>query len=85
MTADAIRDEKVKVSAHLAHSGPRTRSLRGQYGRGFGEGRRGAGYRKEEGVATESRTETFVAAKLFIDNWRWSGTPFYLRTGKRLP
>ncbi len=43
------------------------------------------GYREEEGVPEDSRTETFVAMKLFIDNWRWGGVPFYIRTGKRLP
>jgi len=59
--------------------------VRGQYGAGSGDGETTQGYRKEKGVPPESRTETFVALKLTIDNWRWSGTPFYLRTGKFLP
>jgi glucose-6-phosphate 1-dehydrogenase len=59
-------------------------TVRGQYGAGEANGAKTAGYRKEKGVPPESRTETFAAVKLFVDNWRWSGMPFYLRTGKFL-
>jgi glucose-6-phosphate 1-dehydrogenase len=62
-----------------------TRTVRGQYGEGMEGNNRVPGYRTEPNVAPESRTETFVAMKLFIDNWRWADVPFYLRTGKRLP
>src|SRR5205823_15065729 len=58
---------------------------RGQYGRGFIEGEEVPGYREEEGVDPASITEMFVAAKLYVDNWRWADTPFYVRMGKRLP
>ena len=58
--------------------------MRGQYGPGFVEGEEVPGYREEQGVAPGSTTETFVAAKLFVDNWRWADTPFYVRMGKRL-
>jgi glucose-6-phosphate 1-dehydrogenase len=83
-TAESVRNEKVKVLGAIRHPGP-TRVVRGQYGGGFVEGRRVRGYREEPGVASASRTDTFVAAKLYVDNWRWAGTPFYVRTGKRLP
>ncbi len=83
-TADAVRNEKVKVLRSLHTPGPRS-VVRGQYGRGFIEGEEVPGYREEEGVAPDSTTETFVAAKLHVDNWRWADTPFYVRTGKRLP
>src|SRR5207247_5394218 len=59
-------------------------SVRGQYGEGMVRSERLPAYRSEPGVSAESRTETFVALKLNIDNWRWAGVPFYLRTGKRL-
>jgi len=58
--------------------------VRGQYGPGSIHGKEVKGYLEETGVSANSKTETFVAAKLFIDNWRWQGVPFYLRTGKRL-
>ncbi len=58
--------------------------MRGQYGGGYAYGQTLEGYREEEKVAPESSTETFAALKLSIDNWRWEGVPFYLRTGKRL-
>jgi len=58
--------------------------VRGQYGPGSINGESVVGYREEPGVKPGTRTETFVAAKMFIDNWRWKGVPFYLRTGKRL-
>jgi glucose-6-phosphate 1-dehydrogenase len=83
-TADSVRNEKVKVLRSLHTPSPRS-VVRGQYGRGFIEGVEVPGYREEEGVAPDSTTETFVAAKLYVDNWRWADTPFYVRMGKRLP
>jgi glucose-6-phosphate 1-dehydrogenase len=83
-TADSVRNEKVKVLHSLHTPGPKS-VVRGQYGRGFVEGVEVPGYREEPGVAADSNTETFVAAKLFVDNWRWADTPFYVRMGKRLP
>src|SRR5437016_1782344 len=82
-TADSVRNEKVKVLRALHTPGPKS-VVRGQYGRGFVEGEEEAGYREEEGVDPQSTTETFVAAKLYVDNWRWADTPFYVRMGKRL-
>ena len=80
-TADSVRNEKVKV----LRSVPRPFAVvRGQYGSGFVEGEEVPGYREENGVAVDSTTETFVAAKLHVDNWRWADTPFYVRIGKRL-
>ncbi|GAC1401006.1 MAG: glucose-6-phosphate dehydrogenase [Chloroflexota bacterium] len=87
-TADKVRDEKVKVLDSIRFPDPSdvNRSvIRGQYARGMVDGRRAPGYQDEEGVAPGSSTETFVAAKFMVDNWRWAGVPFYLRTGKRLP
>src|SRR5215208_6087621 len=81
--ADSVRNEKVKVLRALHTPGPK-HVVRGQYGRGFVEGREAPGYRDEEGVDPQSMTETYLAAKLFVDNWRWADTPFYVRTGKRL-
>jgi len=84
----AVRDEKVKVMRALRPIGGddlSTNAVRGQYTRGFIEGVPVVGYREEPGVAPDSRTETYVALKSWVDNWRWEGTPFYLRTGKRLP
>jgi glucose-6-phosphate 1-dehydrogenase len=83
-TPDSVRNEKVKVLRSLHTPGPKS-VARGQYGRGFVEGVEVPGYREEEGVKPDSQTETFVAAKLFVDNWRWADTPFYVRMGKRLP
>jgi glucose-6-phosphate 1-dehydrogenase len=82
-TADSVRNEKVKVLKAIHTPGPK-HIVRGQYGPGFNEGKSVPGYREEEGIAPDSMTETFVAAKLFVDNWRWADTPFYVRTGKRL-
>jgi glucose-6-phosphate 1-dehydrogenase len=82
-TADSVRNEKVKVLKSLHTPGPKS-VVRGQYGRGFVEGEPVPGYREEHGVASDSTTETFVAAKLYVDNWRWADTPFYVRAGKRL-
>jgi glucose-6-phosphate 1-dehydrogenase len=83
-TADAVRNEKVKVLRSIHTPGPKS-VVRGQYGRGFIEGQEVAGYREEPDVDPQSMTETYVAAKLYVDNWRWADTPWYVRTGKRLP
>jgi glucose-6-phosphate 1-dehydrogenase len=82
-TAESVRNEKVKVLRALHTPGPKS-VVRGQYGRGYVEGVEVSAYREEEGVAPDSMTETYVAAKLFVDNWRWADTPFYVRMGKRL-
>jgi glucose-6-phosphate 1-dehydrogenase len=85
--ADSIRDEKVKLlrSIRPLTLQPWVESIiRGRYAPGAVDGEAVAGYRQEAGVSADSQTETFVAAKLFIDNWRWQDIPFYLRTGKRL-
>lgn len=85
--ADAVRNEQAKVlhaMQPLASEDVLQCSLRGQYAEGFVGDERVPAYRTEPGVSSESRTETFVALKLNIDNWRWAGVPFYLRTGKRL-
>jgi len=83
-TADSVRNEKVKVLRGIHTPGPK-HVVRGQYGRGFIEGEEVPAYREEPGVDPSSMTETFVAAKLYVDNWRWADTPFYVRAGKRLP
>ena len=82
-TAESVRNEKVKVLKSLHTPGPKS-VVRGQYGRGFVEGIEVPGYREEDGVASDSTTNTYVAAKLYVDNWRWADTPFYVRMGKRL-
>lgn len=88
MHADVIRDHRQDVLNCLR---PVTKAdfdhcvVRAQYGPGFHQGDEVPGYRREQGVAQDSTTETFVAIKLFIDNWRWAGVPFYIRTGKRMP
>jgi glucose-6-phosphate 1-dehydrogenase len=82
--SESVRNEKVKVLSAIRPPGS-SRVVRGQYARGHVEGRPVPGYRQEPGVSRSSTTETFVAAKLYVDNWRWAGTPFYVRTGKRLP
>ena len=85
--ANALRDEKVKVLRAIS-SAPADVSgsvVRGQYGPGWVAATQVPGYRQEPDVDPASETETFVAAKLMIDDWRWSGVPFYVRTGKRLP
>ncbi len=82
-TADSVRNEKVKVLRSLHTPGPKS-VVRGQYGAGFVEGEEVPGYREEPGIDPDSTTETFVAAKLYVDNWRWADTPFYIRAGKRL-
>jgi len=83
-TADSVRNEKVKVLRAIHTPGPKS-VVRGQYGRGFIEGKEVPGYREEPDVPPQSKTETYVAAKLYVDNWRWADTPWYVRTGKRLP
>ena len=85
--ADAVRDEKVKVLRALAPLRPEQvseRTVRAQYAAGAVAGGAVPGYREEPGVNPRSTTETFLAVKLEVDNWRWAGVPFYLRTGKRL-
>jgi len=87
LEADAVRNEQAKVLHSLQPLNSEDvlqNSVRGQYGDGVIGEERVPKYRAEPGVSTESRTETFVALKLNIDNWRWAGVPFYLRTGKRL-
>jgi glucose-6-phosphate 1-dehydrogenase len=88
MSADVMRDHRQSVLNCLR---PITSEnfdqhvVRAQYGSGFYHGEDVPGYRREAGVSQDSTTETFVALKLFVDNWRWAGVPFYIRTGKRMP
>jgi glucose-6-phosphate 1-dehydrogenase len=85
--ADSVRTEKAKVVGAIRPVSAQeaiTNSVRGQYSSGFRDGQKLAGYRDEPRVAPDSNTETYVALKLWVDNWRWAGVPFYLRTGKRL-
>ena len=85
--ADAVRDEQSKILRALQPPTPEdvlTRAVRGQYGEGHVDGQPVPAYRHEPDVGPESATETFVALKLSIDNWRWADVPFYIRTGKRL-
>jgi glucose-6-phosphate 1-dehydrogenase len=86
--ADAVRGEKAKILQAIQPLSPEevlTRTVRGQYGEGTLDGGKVPAYRSEPKVAPDSRTETFVALRLQIDNWRWADVPFYLRVGKRLP
>ncbi len=86
--ADAVRDEQAKILHAIQPSSPEevlTRAVRGQYDEGTDNGQIVPGYRSEPYVAAKSHTETFVALKLSIDNWRWADVPFYIRTGKRMP
>ena len=86
--AKGIRDEKVKALRAVDILSPDEvpgEVVRGQYDAGWVEGEEVVGYRAEEGVAPDSRTETYMAMRLRVDNWRWAGVPFYVRTGKRLP
>jgi glucose-6-phosphate 1-dehydrogenase len=86
--ATAVRDEKAKVLRSIRPI-PVERvndfALRGQYAEGFVKGQKVPAYRSEPKVAPNSETETYAAVKFYIDNWRWAGVPFYLRSGKRLP
>ncbi|MFH2124616.1 MAG: glucose-6-phosphate dehydrogenase [Pseudomonadota bacterium] len=87
MDGDSIRNEKLKVLKALrpiTADNVDEKTVRGQYAAGFIQGRPVPGYLQEEGGNPKSATETFVAIKVDIDNWRWAGVPFYLRTGKRL-
>ncbi len=87
LDADAVRDEKVKVLRSIrpiVRQAVRASAYRGQYSAGIVNGVEVPGYQDEQGVEPRSSTETFVAAKFYIDNWRWRDVPFYLRTGKRL-
>jgi glucose-6-phosphate 1-dehydrogenase len=86
--AESVREEKVKVLKavrRVPENEVASYAVRGQYTRGWVWGEEVPGYREEKNVAPDSTTETYVALKLFIDNWRWAGVPFYVRTGKRLP
>ncbi len=88
MDADAVRNEKVKVLRSLrpiVGDAVERDTVRGQYRAGAIAGQSVPGYCEEEGGVADSVTETFVALRAHIDNWRWAGVPFYLRTGKRLP
>ncbi|MGH2511527.1 MAG: glucose-6-phosphate dehydrogenase, partial [Candidatus Limnocylindrales bacterium] len=86
--AEALRDEKVKVLRAISPMTPdeiRTDVVRGQYGPGWVAAAKVPGYRSEPNVDPESETETYVAARFTIDDWRWAGVPFYILSGKRLP
>ena len=88
LEAESVRDEKVKLLKSIRPLTPddvAKQVVRGQYFAGVVNGQPRPGYRQETKVKTDSNVETYVAMKLFIDNWRWSGVPFYLRTGKNLP
>jgi glucose-6-phosphate 1-dehydrogenase len=88
LDAESIRDEKVKLLKSIrtmTQEDVSRQVVRGQYFAGTIGGQLRPGYRQESKVKQDSNTETYVAMKLFIDNWRWSGVPFYLRTGKSLP
>jgi glucose-6-phosphate 1-dehydrogenase len=86
--AESVREEKVKVLKAvrpIPEDGVENYAVRGQYARGWVFGEEVEGYREEEDVAPDSCTETYVALKIFVDNWRWAGVPFYIRAGKRMP
>ncbi|MEE9119582.1 MAG: glucose-6-phosphate dehydrogenase, partial [Calditrichia bacterium] len=86
--AKAVRDEKVKVFQSLRQIKPEEvtkQVIRGQYINSSIRGKKVPGYRDEKNVEPQSQTETFVTLKFYIDNWRWGGVPFFIRTGKRLP
>lgn len=88
MKPHEIHDEKVKVLQSIRPIDPKNfdrYAVRGQYGPGIIDNQEVKGYRSEDNVSPTSNVETYVALELFIDNWRWSGVPFYLRAGKRLP
>lgn len=87
LSADSVRDEKVKVIEAIrafTQEDLQDSVVRGQYGPGFIQGKEVIGYREEENVAKDSSVETYMAMRLFVDNERWSGVPFYIRAGKRL-
>src|SRR5690606_11620425 len=86
--AEEIRNRKVDVLRAVRRIAPEDVSkyaVRGQYGQGWIAGKNVPGYREEIGVSPRSNTETYAALKFYIDNWRWQGIPFFLRTGKRMP
>src|SRR6476660_2714436 len=88
LDADVVRDEKLEVLLSLRPlegEAVDAHVVRAQYGAGYVLGSPVPGYRDESGVASGTRTETFVALQMFIDNWRWAGVPFFLRTGKGVP
>lgn len=88
LDANSIRDEKLKVLKSLRPidaSNVRENTVRAQYASGFVKGEEVPGYLEEDGANIRSETETFVSLKVELDNWRWAGVPFYLRTGKRMP
>lgn len=87
MSAEHLRDEKVKALKAIrpiTQNSVHAHAFRGQYTSGVIDGKSVPGYLEEPGVAEDSTTETYAALKLFVDNWRWAGVPFYLRTGKRM-
>jgi glucose-6-phosphate 1-dehydrogenase len=87
-SADAVRDEQVKLLKSVQPMSPEdvlNHAVRGQYDEGYIGEKKVAAYRAEEKVSPQSNTETFVAIRFLIDNWRWADVPFYVRTGKRLP
>lgn len=86
-SADEVRNRKVDVLKAIRKFGSediRKQAVRGQYAKGWIEGKQVPGYREETNIDPNSNTETFAAVKCFVDNWRWHGVPFYIRTGKRL-
>ena len=86
--SNAVRDEKVKVLRSIRPvigEDIEQSTVRGQYAKGWVLGEQVAGYREEQNVAPDSQTETYAGMRIFIDNWRWAGVPFYIRAGKRLP
>jgi len=83
--AGLVRDEKAKALRAVRLPDPARDAVRGQYAAGWLAGEQVPGYRDEEDVPADSRTETYAALRVEVDNWRWAGVPFYLRTGKRLP
>jgi glucose-6-phosphate 1-dehydrogenase len=88
LSANGVRDEKIKAMQAVRPiplKGVDEFAVRGQYGAGYVLGEKVPGYREETGVSPASSTETFAALKLYFDNWRWAGVPFYIRSGKRLP
>jgi glucose-6-phosphate 1-dehydrogenase len=88
MTADAVRDEKVKVLRSIRWLTPEAiarDTVRAQYGAGTSKDKPVVGYRDEPDVAKDSQTPTYAAVRFFVDNWRWKDVPFYVRSGKRMP
>jgi glucose-6-phosphate 1-dehydrogenase len=88
LSANGVRDEKFKAMQAVRPipvESVEEFAVRGQYGPGYVLGEKVPGYREEPGVNPQSNTETFAALKLYFDNWRWAGVPFYIRSGKRLP